>query len=121
MKIKNIFRTVGVLASAAFLTACCMGEPGLEGKWLEPVPGMEDQMQGISLEKDGKASSINSATLQYQSWKRQGDILILSGQSLGNGQTIDFSDSYQIEKLSADELILKSDDMTINYHKQIEK
>ena len=111
MKIKTVFRNLGVLASAALLTACCAGEPTLEGKWVEPIPGMEDQMQGISLEKDGKASSINSATLQYQSWVRQ-------GESLGNGQTIDFVDSYQIEKLSDDELILKSDDMTINYHKQ---
>ena len=118
MKIKTVFRNLGVLASAALLTACCAGEPTLEGKWVEPIPGMEDQIQGISLEKDGKASSINSATLQYQSWVRQGDTLILSGQSLGNGQTIDFVDSYQIEKLSDDELILKSDDMTINYHKQ---
>lgn len=118
MKTKNIFRGFGVLASAALFTACCMGEPSLEGKWVEPIPGMEDQMQGISLEKDGKASSINSATLQYRAWVRQGDTLILSGQSLGNGQTIDFVDSYQIEKLSNDELVLKSDDMTINYHKQ---
>jgi hypothetical protein len=119
MKTKNIFGGFGVLA-AALLTACCAGSPGLEGKWVEPIPGMEDQMQGISLEKDGKASSINSATLQYKSWVRQGDTLVLSGQSLGNGQTIDFVDSYQIEKLSNDELVLKNGDMTINYTKQAE-
>lgn len=118
MNTKNTFRGLGVFASAALLTACCMGEPTLEGNWVEPIPGMEDQMQGISLEKDGKASSINSATLQYKSWVQQGDTLVLSGQSLGNGQTIDFVDSYKIERLSADELILKSDDLTINYHKQ---
>lgn len=120
MNIKNIFRGTCGLAAFAFLTAC-MGEPTIEGKWVEPIPGMEDQVQGISLEKDGKASSINSATLQYRAWVRQGDTLVLSGQSLGNGQTIDFVDAYQIEKLSNDELVLKNEDMTINYHKQIDE
>lgn len=119
MKMKNILCGLGAFALTAFLTAC-MGEPALEGKWVQPIPGMEDQMQGVNLEKDGRASSINSATLQYKSWVRQGDTLVLSGQSLGNGQTIDFVDSYQIEKLSDTELILKSDDMTINYTKQAE-
>lgn len=117
MKTKNIFSAVCGFAAAAFLTAC-VGGPSLEGKWVEPIPGMENQVQGVSLEKDGKASSINSATLQYKSWVRQGDTLVLSGQSLGNGQTIDFVDSYQIEKLSDKELVLKNDDMTINYTKQ---
>lgn len=120
MKTKNFFHGLSVFAGAVFLTACCAGEPTLEGKWVEPIPGMEEQMQGVCLEKDGKASSINSATLQYKSWVRQGDTLVLSGQSLGNGQTIDFVDSYQIEKLSDTELILKSEDMTINYTKQAE-
>lgn len=120
MKIKNFFRGLNFFASAALLTACCMGEPSLEGKWVAPIPGMEDQMQGVCLEKDGKASSINSATLQYKNWERKWDTLVLSGQSLGNGQTIDFVDSYQIEKLSADELVLKNGDMTLNYTKQAE-
>lgn len=120
MSTKNILRGASAFAAAVFLTACCTGEATLEGKWVEPIPGMEDQVQGVSLEKDGKASSINSATLQYQSWTRQGDTLVLSGQSLGNGQTIDFVDSYRIEKLSDNELILKNDDMTINYTKQAE-
>lgn len=119
MKMKNILCGSGAFALTAFLTAC-MGEPALEGKWVQPIPGMEDQMQGVNLEKGGMASSINSATLQYKSWVRQGDTLVLSGQSIGNGQTIDFVDSYQIEKLTNDELILKNDDMTINYTKQAE-
>lgn len=119
MKTKKFLSAVCGFAAAVLLTAC-VGEPTLEGKWVEPIPGMEDQVQGVNLEKNGKASSINSATLQYKSWVRQGDTLVLSGQSIGNGQTIDFVDSYQIEKLSDTELVLKNDDMTINYTKQAE-
>lgn len=51
-----------------------MGENGIEGKWTEPVPGMGNQMQGIELKEDGKASSINMATLQYEKWEKKGEM-----------------------------------------------
>lgn len=51
-----------------------MGENGIEGKWTEPVPDMENQMQGIELKEDGKASSINMATLQYEKWEKKGEM-----------------------------------------------
>lgn len=51
-----------------------MGENGIEGKWTEPVPDMENQMQGIELKEGGKASSINMATLQYEKWEKKGEM-----------------------------------------------
>ena len=35
---------------AAIVFTACDGN-SIEGKWIEPVPGMENQMQGINLEK----------------------------------------------------------------------
>lgn len=90
-------------------------EPQIEGAWIEPIPGMEDQTQGIKLEADGKASSINMATLVYESWKKEGNQLILSGQSVGNGQTIAFSDTLEIENHTTDSLILKRGDYRTRY------
>lgn len=103
-------------ALAAFISAC--SHSGIEGQWVERIPGMEGMIQGINIEKDGKASSINMATLQYDAWKKEGDKLILSGKSIGNHQTISFTDTLTIEKLTADKLILKKGDMTIKYRKQ---
>lgn len=98
------------------LTAC--GGNSIEGKWVEPIPGMESQVQGINLEEGGKASSINMATLQYENWSKNGDMLILSGKSIGNHETISFSDTLIIEKLTKDELTLKKGSLTIHYKKQ---
>lgn len=75
-------------------------------------------MQGVNLEKGGKASSINMATLQYEKWEKSGDRLILFGKSIGNHETGSFADTLVIEKVTASELILKRGSLTINYRKQ---
>lgn len=113
---KTIFKSVCGLMTVVAFTAC--GGNDIEGKWVEPVPGLENQMQGVNLEKGGKASSINMATLQYEKWEKKGELLILSGKSIGNAQTISFSDTLTIEKLTKDELTLKKGSQTINYQKQ---
>lgn len=116
MTTKTISKSVcGFIAVAAF-TACSGNS--IEGKWVEPVPGMENQVQGINLEKDGKASSINMATLQYESWEQKENQLILSGKSIGNHETCSFSDTLAIEKLTKDALVLKKGNLTISYQKQ---
>lgn len=57
------------------------------------------------LAADGKAASINSATLVYKSWKREGDKLIMDIESIGNGQTIASTDTMNVLKLDKDSLI----------------
>ncbi len=79
---------------------------------------MEGKVQGVKIEKGGNASSINMATLVYESWKQNGDQLVLTGKSIGNGQTIEFADTLEIIKLSADSLILNNGKMTFHYAKQ---
>ena len=116
MKNKTIFKSVCCLLAIASLSACSGSE--IEGEWVEPIPGIENQVQGVHLQKGGKASSINMATLQYEKWEKNGDKLILSGKSLGNGQTIPFSDTLTVEKLTDSELSLKSGDMTIHYKRR---
>lgn len=98
-------RAVASGVAAAAVLIACSSEAGIEGNWVEPVPGMENMTQGFSLKADGKASSINMTTLQYDAWKQEGDRLILSGKSIGNGITIPVSDTFVVEKLTPDSLI----------------
>lgn len=85
------------------------------GSWIEPIPGMEG-VQGFKLAPDGVATSINMATLLYNSWTLDNGTLYLSGQSIGNGQTIDVNDVWTVETLSADSLILKGEALaTLRY------
>lgn len=99
-------KIVFVLGMLFALCACNPGETDLVGSWTQPIPGQERQ-QGMKLEKGGKASSINMATLQYESWKKEGKQLILTGKSIGNGQTISFSDTLDVVKSTPEQLILK--------------
>lgn len=97
----------------------------LIGSWVAPVNGMPDMVEGMKLDEGGVASSINMATLIYKSWQSTGnnkdentDYLILSGKSVGNGITIDFTDTLKINKLTADSLIVTNGDYTRAYYRQ---
>ena len=81
---------------------------------------MPQMKQGFTLHADGKASSINTATLSYEAWEKQGNQLILSGQSIGNHQTITFSDTFAIEKLTQDSLILRKGLLKLEYGREHE-
>lgn len=113
MKSKNTFKGVVFTFSVLILTAC--NPANIEGSWVEPVPGMPGMEQGFTLQNDGKAVSINMATLLYEGWAQKDNLLILSGKSIGNRQTISFSDTLVIEKLTNDSLILKHHGVTRPY------
>ena len=70
------------------------------GKWTMPDPIAPEGVMGVEIMVEGAASSINMATLVYTSWELQGeaDKILLKGQSLGNGQTIDFTQTGMIAK-----------------------
>ena len=111
-KLKN----AAACSFAVLLTAC--GGKTIEGKWVEPVSGMPQTMQGMVLKTGGKAESVNMATLQYEKWEKKGDRLILSGKSIGNHQTLSFSDTLTIKELTSEKLVLQKGDLTVTYRKQ---
>jgi hypothetical protein len=89
------------------LISCNQNENVIVGSWIQPIPGQSGKVQGIRLDSDGKASSINMQTLLYETWEQQGEKIILTGKSIGNGQTILFSDTLKVDKLTADTLVLR--------------
>ena len=111
MKKKNFIPFIAI----SVLCAACHDKTTLTGDWIEPVPGTTNTIQGFSLKENGEATSINMATLQYKSWTQEDNRLILSGESIGNHQTISFSDTLKIFKLSEDSLILKKGDLVKTY------
>ena len=112
------FRKMLAVAMTGSLVACGSGS-GLEGTWVEPVPGMENMDQGFRLDANGKASSVNMATLRYETWKQEGDRLILTGESIGNGITVPFSDTLKVEKVTEDSLIVKKKALTLRYSRMV--
>jgi len=103
-----------VIAVAALtLSSCCNKNVEIVGSWVEPNPIASDQVQGITLNEDGTASSINMATLRYQSWSREDNVLYLTAESEGSGEPYTMTVKYEIAKLSKDSLVLDGGDYGI--------
>ena len=68
------------------------------GTWTRPDPIAPKARMGVKIMTEGKAASINMASLTYTSWALQGETnkIILRGQSLGNRQTIGIADRASI-------------------------
>lgn len=108
---------IGVLLFGLLLLCSC-DRPSIVGEWIQPIPGMENQLQGIKIDEGGVASSINMHTLLYKSWRQNGDHVVLGGESIGNGQTIEFQEKYEIDRLSDRKLILKNGDVEMEFRRK---
>lgn len=64
----------------------------LAGKWVQPIPGQENERQGIELRDNGTAVSINMHTLLYEQWKVSHDTLFLWSRTVGVAQPSTSSD-----------------------------
>ena len=106
----------GAAAVMTFVLASC-GGAAVEGTWVEPIPGMEPRMQGFTLHEDGRAESVNMATLQVESWTREGEDLVLRGKSIGNGQTIAFERRCRIESLDKEALVCREERLLHRYRR----
>ncbi|MBO5250900.1 MAG: lipocalin family protein [Bacteroidaceae bacterium] len=104
----------------AFIPLLCSAcsNTSIEGEWIQQVPNMPNVTQGIKIEKNGEAKSINMNTLEYERWEKIGEKLILSGKSIGNGTTCSFSDTLTIVSLTPNELSLKKNQLVIKYNKK---
>lgn len=87
----------------------------LMGSWVEPTIIGDLPYQGIRLEENGVAHSINMETLSYESWFVLRGLLILNYTSEGSGQIISCVDTFRIVTLTQDSLILENDDFSMRY------
>ncbi len=111
---KRSWITVLLFLSLLMGLFSCKSEPRhspysyIQGIWLEPNPINPSGSQGIALKEDGTASSVGMATLIFKKWVLNGDKLLLTYESIGNKQTLEGTDTLQIEKLNADSLVLSA-------------
>lgn len=104
-----------ITAAKVVVKPVCRPDTEILGSWVEPVEGMPGKVQGINIGEGGVASSVNMATLLYETWRVNGDSLFLTGKSLGNGQTIQFIDTLKINKITTDSLFLSAGEYNVSY------
>lgn len=115
---KNLLLLIVALIAGG--TACSrpqteINEKEFVGSWIEEN---NNYRQGFNLKADGMATSIGTATLKYENWKSGDGQIILTGKSIGNGQTINFSETMLVIELTPDTMTLQRDDYRIKYHKE---
>jgi len=89
----------------------------LVGSWLDTSAS---QLH-FSLLEDGTARSDNMATLLYQKWRLEGNKLILTVKSIGNGSSSIDEESYEIKTLTEEKLVLQNGDYTMEFAKKMIK
>lgn len=90
----------------------------LLGDWVEPNPIDIKENQGVRLYADGKAESINMATLLYKKWWQKKDSLFLVQESIGNKVSSTDTIVWQIEELKDKEIVLKNNQSILRHLKQ---
>lgn len=104
---------ISALALSLSMVSCTSP---LVGTWVQPQTSFT-QEQGFVLYKDGTADDINVDFVQYESWERNGDFLILKGKNVGSVKK-DFSDTLKIEKVDDNELILSQSGYQVKYRRK---
>lgn len=90
----------------------------LTGSWVQPNPINEKEVQGFVLQKDGKAISINMATLVYKKWWTEEGNLVLVAESFGNHSSSIDTMRYEIVNNTNSILELKNGDFIDKYTKK---
>ena len=115
---KSMTLAVAACVLASCHTATQREEKDFIGNWMEVMPANSQFVQGVTLNADGSVASIGMATLKYESWSLDGSKLVLNGKSIGNGQTLDFSDTLEVVRLTPDSLTLeRSGTYRIDYYR----
>ena len=98
------------------LCACTNhNDRSMTGTWIEQIPQGANYMQGFCLRDNGVAESVGMNTLLYHKWEIKNGQLILSGESIGNGQIILFADTIVITECNGDTLVGKRKNIDVVY------
>ena len=110
------------MAVMAVIFAACGGSKApatVVGSWVMPINGQPGEVQGLKLEENGEASSINMHTLIYKEWDQQRDQLHLTVISNGNAREIEGEDTHKIDQLTTDSLRVSTNyGYTLEYVRQ---
>lgn len=75
------------------------------GRWIVQD---SDPEEGFELSTDDSATAIGQAAIEYQTWALSGNTLTLTGQSIGEDQTVAFTEVLTIKEIDAQHLVLVS-------------
>ena len=116
----QIVDSVAIVATTDTVT---YSEDQLLGRWLQPVAGLEKELQGFQLRKKGKAFSINTYAVIYDRWQLRRDTLFLWSYLEGthNEDTAAVIDTTIIRSLTDSTLVLYPIKAVMGYQEKYTK
>lgn len=94
----------------------------LLGRWIEDSEENSGMGMGIELDEGNIARSIGMQTLLFTNWElTPDDKLRLEGNSIGLGNTIAFSEDWEIQKLEPTRLTIAQSDLTLRFRRETEE
>lgn len=112
MKMKRIL-VLSVFALTFLMTSC--SDP-MVGSWVMPATNYTPE-QGFELKKDGTAEAINMEYVEFTTWQKAGNKLILNGKNTGSVKG-DFSDEMNIVEVTKEEMKIETGGVTLTYKKK---
>ena len=92
--------------------------PSIVGTWVEPaVEGSLIGDVGFTLLENGEVVSINTGFREYKTWEKNGDLLILNGETTGSAPT-SFADTNNIISLNDSLLVIGQDGYSVTYYRK---
>lgn len=86
------------------------------GSWVMPATSYTPE-QGFELKENGTAEAINMDFVEFTTWQKEGDKLILNGKNTGSVKG-DFSDEMNIVEVTKEEMKLETGGITLTYKKK---
>lgn len=100
--------------------SCSENSGSITGSWVIEMPGQPQHKQGFTLKEDGRAIAINMGYMNFETWEKQGDKLILSGKKEQSGEMTDFKDTLKIVSVADSALTVEKDGVQIHYSKALD-
>lgn len=86
----------------------------LVGSWLDS----SESALHFSMFEDGTSRSDNMKTLVYEKWRLEGNRLILTAKSIGNGSSSVGDEIYEIQELTDKKMTLKNGEYFLEFIKK---
>lgn len=116
---KNLLSFVIALMTIVMISCT----PSAVGTWIESTEKsnvgfyLASEEQGFILNSDGSASSINMDFVEFKTWEKKGDLLIINGENTGSTKK-SFCDTMKIENLTKTELVLSQGGYSVKYKRK---
>lgn len=107
------------IASLLIMNGCRKTQNHLYGSWILDNGKTESKdIHGFNLGKSGYASAINNPRQQYEQWRLDDNMLIISGKYLSDSNFTNITDTFYIKYVDDNRLIVNRNNIKYHYKKE---